>query len=47
MLYGLAPLDPATFGAMAALFASIAVVAAVVPARRAIRVDPMIARRSE
>ena len=40
MLFGLAPLDPTTFGVAALLFAAIATIATLVPARRATRVDP-------
>jgi ABC-type antimicrobial peptide transport system permease subunit len=47
MLFGLDPLDPATFGAAAALFSFVAVLAAYVPARRATTVDPMVALRCE
>ena len=39
-LYGVTPTDPLTFVAVAALFALIAIVATLVPARRATRVDP-------
>jgi putative ABC transport system permease protein len=46
-LFGLTPLDPATFAAAALAFAAIATVAALVPARRATRVDPLISLRSE
>jgi ABC-type antimicrobial peptide transport system permease subunit len=41
LLYGVAPSDPITFVAVAALLAVAAVVASVVPARRAARVDPV------
>jgi ABC-type antimicrobial peptide transport system permease subunit len=47
MLFGLTPLDPATFVSVSVLFASVATVAAFVPARRATRVDPLIALRAE
>ena len=46
LLFGVAPHDPATFVAVAALMAAIGVVACWVPARRAARVDPAIARRA-
>lgn len=47
MVYGVATSDPIAFvGGLAALFA-VAVVASVVPARRASRVDPMTAMRAE
>ena len=46
-LFGLTPLDPATFAAVALLFASVATGAALVPARRATRVDPLIALRQD
>jgi putative ABC transport system permease protein len=46
-LFGLTPLDPATFAAAAIAFAIIATLAALVPARRATRVDPLIAIRTE
>ncbi len=46
-LYGVAPADPATFGAVVALLVAAATVAILVPARRATRIDPMEALRSE
>ena len=46
-LYDVTPTDPVTFLLISLVFASTAVVAAYVPARRAARVDPMIALRTE
>jgi hypothetical protein len=43
MLFGVTPLDPATFVAVPLLFAAIATAAAYVPARRAASVDPTVA----
>jgi predicted permease len=47
MLYGVSPLDPWTWLVAALLMVLAAVAAAVVPARRAARVDPLIAMRAE
>ena len=47
MLFGLTPLDPATFIIAAAVFSGVAVVAASIPAHRATTVDPLVALRSE
>jgi ABC-type antimicrobial peptide transport system permease subunit len=46
-LWGVAPTDPATIGAMALLIAGVAALACGVPARRALAVDPTVALRSE
>jgi putative ABC transport system permease protein len=46
-LYGVSPTDPGTFGGIAFLLLAVSVVAALVPARRATRVDPVAALRED
>ncbi|HTH50063.1 MAG TPA: ABC transporter permease [Candidatus Limnocylindria bacterium] len=46
-LYEVQPLDPVTFGSVAVLLAAVALFACWLPARRAARVDPMVALRAE
>jgi putative ABC transport system permease protein len=46
LLFGLTPLDPAIFIGVAALFAIVATLAALFPAHRATRVDPLVALRN-
>jgi predicted permease len=47
MLYGVRPADPATFGGVAVVLGLAALLAVCIPARRATRIDPMVALRNE
>lgn len=47
MLFGISSRDPLTFGTVAAILAVVAFLSAYIPARRASRLDPMIALRAE
>jgi ABC-type antimicrobial peptide transport system permease subunit len=47
LLFRVAPSDPATLVATTILLAAVALVAAYLPARRATRIDPLIALRTE
>jgi putative ABC transport system permease protein len=47
LIYGVRPGDPLTFGAVAVVLVGAACVAAWLPARRATRVDPVVALRTE
>jgi len=46
-LYEVTPVDPLTFGVVVALLAVVSLLACWLPARRAAKVDPMVALRHD
>jgi putative ABC transport system permease protein len=47
MLYGVRPTDPATFGGVSLLLTAVALLASFLPARRAAKVEPLVALHYE
>jgi putative ABC transport system permease protein len=47
LLFSVSPADPATFASVAIVLVLVALLASYIPARRTLRVDPMIALRHE
>ena len=46
-LYGVTPNDPVTYGSIVGLLLTVALTATLLPARRAARVDPIVALRAD
>ncbi len=47
VLFGVTPTDPVAFAGMSLVLIAVSFVATVIPARRAARIDPILALRSE
>jgi putative ABC transport system permease protein len=46
-LFGVGPMDPMTYAAVSGILAAVALFATYLPARRASRVDPIVALRAD